>query len=121
MTLDPIGNILMTSQADAELILVRKPGTPEQTVLQIPLTSPWGPAQADDTIFAPADDGVILVADTPANVVYEIHKSEFAPNVAYTAANDAAGTKGFVGRLDLEFGLLTPVVTGCRTPMVWLS
>jgi hypothetical protein len=116
MTLDPLGNILMTSQADAELVLVRKPGTPEQTVLQIPLTSPWGPAQADDTIFTPADDGVILVADTPANVVYEIHKNEFAPNVAYTAANDAAGTEGFVGRLDPGFGLLTPVVTGLQDP-----
>ena len=114
MTLDPAGNILMTSQADAELVLVRKPGTSAQTVLQIPLTSPYGAAQADDTIFTPSDDGVILVSDTPANIVYAIHKNEFAPNVAYTAA--VAGTEGFVGRLDLDFGLLTPVVTGLQSP-----
>lgn len=114
MTLDPAGNILMTSQADAELVLVRKPGTAAQTVLQIPLTSPYGAAQADDTIFTPSDDGVILVADTPANTVYAIHKQEFAPNVAYTAA--VGGTQGFVGRLDLDFGILTPVVTGLQSP-----
>jgi hypothetical protein len=114
MTLDPLGDLLMTSQADAELVLVRRPGTREQSVLQIPLTSPYGAAQADDTIFTPSDDGVILVADTPANIVYEIHKAEFAPGVAYTAA--AAGTEGFISRLDLGFGLLTPVVTGLQSP-----
>lgn len=114
MTLDPAGNILMTSQADAEVVLVRKPGTPNQSVLQIPLTSPYGAAQADDTLFTPSDDGMILVADTPANTVYAIRKREFAPNVAYTAA--VAGTAGFVGRLDLSFGQLTPVVTGLQSP-----
>ena len=114
MTSDPAGNLLITSQADAELVLVRKPGTPNQSVLQIPLTSPYGSAQADDTVFIPSDDGVLLVADTPANTVYAIHKNEFVPNVAYTAA--VAGTAGFVGRLDLSFGLLTPVVTGLQSP-----
>ena len=114
MTLDPLGDLLMTSQADAELVLVRRPGKADQSVLQIPLTSPYGSAQADDTIFTPADDGVILVADTPANIIYAIHKQAFVPNAAYTAA--LAGTEGFVGRLDLGFGLLTPVVTGLQDP-----
>jgi hypothetical protein len=114
MTLDPQGDLFMTSQADAELIVVRKPGTQDQSVLQIPLTSPYGSAQADDTVFTPSGDGFILVADTPANTVYAIRKTEFAPGVAYTAA--VAGTQGFVGRLDLDFGLLTPVVTGMQSP-----
>ena len=113
-TLDPGGDILMTSQADAELIIVRKPGTQEQTVLQIPLTSPYGSAQADDTLFTPSNEGFILVSDTPANTIYAIRKTEFAPGVAYTAA--VAGKQGFVGRLDLDFGLLTPVVTGLQAP-----
>lgn len=114
MTLDPAGNILMTSQADAELVLVRNPGTKNQSVLQIPLTSPYGSAQADDSVFIPSDDGVLLVSDTPANTVYAIRKNAFVPNVAYTAA--VVGTAGFVGRLDLSFGLLTPVVTGLQSP-----
>lgn len=80
MTLDPHGNILLDSQADAELLLVRHPGTASQSVLQIPLISPFGSAQADDTLFVPNSDGFILVADTPANVVYAIHKGAFTPD-----------------------------------------
>ncbi len=114
MTLDPSGDLFMTSQADGELIVVRQPGTQEQSVLQIPLTSPYGAAQADDTVFTPSSDGWILVSDTPANTIYAIRKTEFAPGVAYTAA--VAGTQGFVARLDLDFGLLTPVVTGLQSP-----
>jgi hypothetical protein len=114
MTLDPNGNILLDSQADAELLLVRHPGKPSQSVLQIPLTSPFGSAQADDTLFVPNSDGFILVSDTPANVVYVIHKGAFAPGSAYTAA--VGGTTGFVGRLDLEWGQLTPIVTGLQSP-----
>ena len=114
MTLDPHNNILLDSQADAELLLVRHPGTASQSVLQIPLTSPFGPAQADDTLFIPNSDGFILVADTPANVVYAIHKGSFTPGSAYTAA--VGGTTGFVGRLDLEWGQLTPIVSGMQSP-----
>jgi len=114
MTLDPHGNILLDSQADAELLLVRHPGSASQSVLEIPLTSPFGSAQADDTLFVPNSDGFILVSDTPANVVYEIHKGAFTPGSAYTAA--VGGTTGFVGRLDLEWGQLTPIVTGMQSP-----
>lgn len=114
MTLDPHGDILLDSQADGELLLVRHPGAPSQSVLQIPLTSPFGSAQADDTLFVPNSDGFILVSDTPANVVYAIHKGAFAPGSAYTAA--VGGMTGFVGRLDLEWGQLTPIVSGMQSP-----
>lgn len=120
MTLDPHGNILLDSQADAELLLVRHPGTASQSVLQIPLTSPFGSAQADDTLFVPNSDGFILVSDTPANTVYMIRKTEFIPGTAYSAgvgaANSAGVTPGFVGRLDLDFGVLVPIVTGLQSP-----
>lgn len=114
MTLDPEKNILLDSQADSELLLVRHPGTPSQSVLQIPLSSPLGTPQADDTLFVPNGDGFILVSDTPADTVYAIRKAEFAPGAAYTAA--VAGSAGFVGRLDLELGRLTPIVTGMQSP-----
>lgn len=114
MTLDPQGDVLLDSQADSELILVRHPLTTSQTVIQIPLSSPYGTPQFDDTIFTPNADGFILVADTPADVVYAIHKAEFAPGAAYSAA--VVGTEGFVGRLDLEYGQVTPIVTGMQSP-----
>jgi hypothetical protein len=119
MTLTPSNNILLDSQGDSELILVRNPGK-NQRVLQIPLTSPFGTPQIDDTLFTPSDDGFLLVSDEPADTVYMIRKTEFIPGTAYSAgvgAPDSSGaTPGFVGRLDLDFGILTPIVTGLNSP-----
>jgi hypothetical protein len=119
MTLTPSNNILLDSQGDSELILVRNPGK-NQRVLQIPLTSPFGAPQIDDTLFIPSDDGFMLVSDTAADTTYIIRKTEFIPGTAYSAgvggANSAGVTPGFVGRLDLDFGQLTPIVTGLNSP-----
>lgn len=115
MTLDPEGDIVLDSQADGELIIVRKPGASDQSVLQVNFSSPDGPAQADDSLFTPSGDGFILVADTPNNTVYAIRKAAFAPGEIYTAAVGANG-KGFVGKLDLDSGRLTPVVNGLSSP-----
>jgi hypothetical protein len=117
MTTTPGGQILLDSQGDSELLLVRNPATTQQSVLQIPLSSPYGQPQADDTIFTPPSDGFILVSDTPANIVYKITKKVFVPGVAYTAAVAGSSTApGFISRLDLEFGQLTPIVSGLQSP-----
>lgn len=116
MTTSPGGDLLLDSQGDSELILVSRPG-PGQTVLQIPLSSPYGQPQVDDTLFTPNVDGFILVSDTPANTTYKISKKVFVPGVAYSAG--VAGTTaapGFVGHLDLAFGQLTPIVSGMQSP-----
>ncbi|MBV8632223.1 MAG: hypothetical protein JOZ83_14945 [Silvibacterium sp.] len=119
MTLTPGKDILLDSQGDSELILVHKPGK-KQSVLQIPLSSPFGTPQADDTLFIPSDDGFVLVSDTPADTVYKIRKEQFVPGTAYTAAvgapDTSGATVGFVGVLDLNFGELVPVVTGLKSP-----
>lgn len=120
MTLTPKNDILLDSQGDSELILLHRPGMSNQSVLQIPLSSPFGTPQADDTVFIPSDDGFLLVADTPGDTVYMIRKSRFVPGTAYTAAvgaPDSTGASvGFVGGLDLTFGDITPVVTGFQSP-----
>ncbi len=119
MTLTPRNDILLDSQGDSELILVHRPGN-NQSVMLIPLSSPFGTPQADDTLFIPSDDGFILVSDTPANIVYKIRKSGFVPGTPYTAAvgaPDSSGASiGFVGILDLNFGELVPIVTGLQSP-----
>jgi hypothetical protein len=121
MTSDPFGDLLLDSQGDSELILVRQPGTENQTVLQIPLSSPLGTPQLDDTIFIPPRDGLLLVADTPANTVYAIQRVQFVPGVAYSAgvgapSNSAANGVGFVGVLNPETGFLTPIASGFQSP-----
>jgi len=117
MTLSPGGDLVLDSQADSELVVVRQPGTKEQSAQLIPLSSPFGQPQVDDTLFTPSSDGFLLVTDTAADTTYKITKASFAPGVAYSAG--VAGTTsapGFVGRLDLEFGELTPVVSGMQSP-----
>ena len=118
MTLTPSGALFLTSQADSELIVVRKPGEKTQSVLQIPLTSPFGTPMVDDTLFIPNSDGFMLIADKPANTVYTLRRTAFVPGAAYSAAQAVSGatTESFLGRLDLEYGILTPVVTGLGNP-----
>jgi hypothetical protein len=117
MTLSPGGDIVLDSQGDSELVLLRKPGSKLQSALLIPLSSPYGQPQVDDTLFTPSSDGFILVSDTGANITYKIEKLEFAPGVAYSAGvAGSSSAPGFVGRLDLEFGELTPIVSGLNNP-----
>jgi hypothetical protein len=116
MTTDPLGNIVLDSQGDQELIIISNPGAPNQTVLHLPLTyhSNDGVArvEVDDTNFATSTSGYFLVADKNLNAVYAIHKKAFAPGAAYTAADGAH----FVGALDMSTGFITPVVTGLSDP-----
>ncbi len=113
LTLDPSGDLVMTSQADGQLIIVRQPGTQAQSIIQVPLSSPFGAPQVDDTLFTPNVDGSILVADKTANAVYSINKTVFAPGAAYSSAQTISNgaTQNFVGKLDIGFGQLTPVIT----------
>ena len=119
MTLTPSKDILLDSQGDSEELLVHNPG-PNQTVTLIPLSSPFGTPQADDTLFIPASEGFLLLSDTPANTVYKISKARWVPGAAYTGALGApdsnGNSMGFVGGLDLNFGDIRPVVTGFKSP-----
>jgi hypothetical protein len=120
MTLTPSNDILLDSQGDSELVLLHSPGKSNQHVLVVPLSSPLGTPQADDTLFIPSDEGSILMSDTPNDTVYMIRRSEFVPGTAYSAAvgapDQSGATVGFVGRLDLSSGEISPIVTGFGSP-----
>jgi hypothetical protein len=68
------------------------------------------PVQIDDTIFATATHGVILVSDRDGETVYAVSKDIFKPGAAYSA------TPNSVAALDLDTGVLTNVVTGMVSP-----
>lgn len=120
MTTTPANDILLDSQGDSELVLIHSTGASTKKVMVIPLSSPFGTPQADDTLFIPSDDGFILVSDTPADTVYKISRNEYVTGTAYTAAvgapDQSGNSIGFVGGLDLNFGSITPVVTGLMSP-----
>jgi hypothetical protein len=116
MTLDNLGNIVLDSQADQELIIVSDPGSQNQRVLRLPLSylKPTGPAavEVDDTVFVTSSEGFILFADKGLNTVFALNKKAFAPGAAYTAADGGP----FVGTVDLTTGIITPIVTGVSNP-----
>ena len=116
MTLDPLGNLVLDSQGDQQLIIVANPGSSNQRVLQLPLTyqtnsGPMG-VEVDDTAFTTSSEGFILFADKKLNKVFKLSKNAFAPGAAYTAADGGP----FVGTIDMTTGVITPIVTGVVNP-----
>ncbi|MDE2450916.1 MAG: hypothetical protein KGO22_18210 [Gammaproteobacteria bacterium] len=116
MTLNPLGDIVLDSQADQMLIIVSHPGTKLQQVLRLPLSyqGPNGPTpvETDDTVFITSPQGYILFADKGLNEVFKLSRAAFSPGQAYTAADGGP----FVGALDVASGTVTPVVTGLSGP-----
>src|SRR5579863_6680826 len=116
MTLDPLGNIVLDSQGDQELIIVSNPDSPNQRALRLPLSflTPGGPVsvETDDTAFVTSTQGFLIFADKGLNTVYLLQKNAFSPGSAYTAADGGP----FVGSLDLTTGVITPIVTGLSNP-----
>jgi hypothetical protein len=116
MTLDPLGNIVLDSQGDQELIIVSNPESHNQRVLRLPLSYLASgvptPVETDDTAFVTSSEGFLLFADKVLNAVYKISKNAFVPGTAYTAADGGP----FVGALDMTTGVITPIVSGLGNP-----
>jgi hypothetical protein len=110
MIFNAFGDLVLDSQADAELIVVHHPGYEDQSVYHLPITQSGSPVQIDDTIFSTASHGVILVSDRDGETVYAISRNIFSPGAAYSA------TPKSVAALDLDTGVLTDIVTGMVSP-----
>jgi hypothetical protein len=110
MILNRFGDLVLDSQADGELIILHHPGQIDQSVYHLPLTLGGAATQIDDTVFANASHGVLLVSDRDGETVYAITKDIFSPYAAYSA------TPTSVGKLDLDTGVITNVVTGMVSP-----
>ena len=105
MILDPLGDIVLDSQADGELIIVEKPGSSDQAVWHLGLSLNGAPVQIDDTVFATSAHGRILVSVRDAETIYSITKDVFSPHAAYSA------TPTSVGELNMDNGKITNLVT----------
>ena len=121
ITLTPTGELLMTGQDDAELLVVSNFSVKGKArVLHLK-----GGVKVDDTAFVDAGKGYLLVSDTPANVVYKIESNKpWKIGQAYSAmsgvdADEKAKTPaiaGYVGKLDLKSGALIPIVDKMQAP-----
>jgi hypothetical protein len=112
MTLDPAGEFVLDNRGDDSLYIVRNSGA-THPVLRVPLTIEGTPVEVNDTIFTNSETsgeastaGTIFITDTNANKIYMLSKPYFPSNEVYTAAN----ILGLIGRVDLNSGVITPVV-----------
>lgn len=111
MIADPRGNIVLDDQQDAELVFIQQAGSASPVLGMLPITTAGGPTTLDDTVFAPEDpQAFLLFSDVGANVVYKLESATFGfePGIAYSASD----TAGLVGTLDLDTGVVSPIVTG---------
>ena len=111
MTYNIGGDIVLDSQADGELVVVRNPGA-NQTVFRVLLTVKQQGTTVDDTDFLTSSAGTLLVADRNGESVYAITAPFLEPGSAYSASDSG----GFVGALNFLTGELTPVVSGMVSP-----
>ena len=110
MSFDPLGDLVLDSQSDGELVIVHNPGAQNQGVYHLALTLNGSPTQIDDTVYATSSHGFVLVSDRDGEMVYKISRNIFAPAAAYSATPNSVAT------LDLDTGVLTDVVTGMVSP-----
>jgi hypothetical protein len=121
MTIDPAGELVFcnrkTSPTDpfGDSLYIVRASSATHPVLRVPLTVEDVPIEVNDTIFTTSETtgasstaGVIYITATSANVIYSLTKPYFPANEVYTAAN----VLGDVGLVDLNTGIVTPVVTG---------
>jgi hypothetical protein len=114
LKVDPSGNLVLDSQQDGDLIFLNAPGFPNQVGYRLHLSSSSKTqVTVDDTVFPTQAAGTIYLADTPANIVYAITSKVFPPNSAFTSASD---TNNYEGRIDLQTGKVTPIITGLQGP-----
>jgi hypothetical protein len=110
LTLDHRGNVVLNSQADAELIFVRNPFSEGRVVGRLPITLAGTATTVDDTAFASDPHSFLLFSDVGADVVYRLENPSFGfePGTAYSTSD----TVGIVATLNLDTGVLSPVATG---------
>jgi hypothetical protein len=109
LILDPAGDLVLTGEADQEIVFVHNPGTPSQTESFVMLLAPGGvpiSGDPDDTVFPTASSGTFYVSDTGGNTVYALAATGLAPGSVYIDVGDE------FGELDTSTGIVTPLFTG---------
>jgi hypothetical protein len=113
MTTDRAGNLVLTSQADNELVTIHNPGTGLQSVTVLPLSDAANnPVSVDDTLANPGSVGEMLVTDQKAGTIDLITVPAGSAAQTYAAAQDI----GQVGRVNFATGRFTPVISGLSEP-----
>lgn len=111
LSTDGKGDLVLVSQADSELIILKNPGTAQQSVNVISVGT-----QFDDTVWATATQGRLLVSDAVSGNTYWLSPSHFAAGAIYTEMPNDSGVASAVGVVDPSTGIVTPIAVGFGSP-----
>lgn len=112
LTITPTGDLLLDSQDTHEVVFINNADTSSQALSVLPLIGPQGSTSVDDTLFVPSTSGELLVSSTGSGTIYAIRSNSFMPGTAYSASDSS----NFVGTLNTNTGILTPIVSGLDNP-----
>src|SRR5215472_5908933 len=105
LVLAPNGDLVLTGEADHQLVFIHNAGAPNQSESFINLLGPSG--NPDDSAFnGKATQGYFLMSDTGGNTVYKITATGLSPNMTFV---DMGNEFGWV---DLSTGVVTPIFSG---------
>ena len=104
------GDFALVSQADAQVIFVRDPGTAVQTLTQLPIGT-----NVDDITWVTSTTGSLFMTDNSTNTLYQISGAFTVGTVFVDTASDS-GVPGTLSMLNLTTGQVTPIVVGFTSP-----
>jgi hypothetical protein len=109
LILDPSGDLVLTGEADQEIVFVKNPGAGNQSESFVSLLNQSGQTISgfpDDTVFPTAPNGTFYLSDTGGNTVYALTATGLAPGSVYVDVGAVFGS------LDTSTGVVTPEFTG---------
>jgi hypothetical protein len=114
LKLTPSGDLQLSSGDDGQLIFVRNPGKPGQSVSFLQLLDPSGKAVSglDDAVFTTAETGTFYLADTSNNRVLAIEATELSVGSFFASV----GSLNELAAVDLESGKVSAFVPGLNGP-----
>jgi DNA-binding beta-propeller fold protein YncE len=115
LKLTPTGDLVLSSGADGQLILVEKPGRPDQSVSFLQLLDPstgLAVSGLDDAVFATAREGTIYLADTSNNRVLKIEVDHVRVGTLFASV----GSLNQLTVVDIHTGVTSPFVSNLKGP-----
>jgi hypothetical protein len=110
----PDGGLMLSSGDDGELIFVRNPGGPAQSVAFLDLLDSAGSRVSglDDAVFATTAQGTFYLADTGNNQVLQI----VVDNLPVGSLYASVGSLNVLGKVDLKTGKVATFLSGLKGP-----
>jgi hypothetical protein len=115
LKLTPTGDLMLTGEADGQLIFVEKPGKPDQSVSFLQLIDPstgLAISGIDDAVITTAQEEVFYLSDTGNNRVLKIE----VDNVPVGSLFCSISSLNYLGLVDIHTGVATPFVSNLNGP-----